>query len=89
VQLIARENIWKEREVQNNAIQWGVDVDSTTSSEEGWPGIPADAVWPSLSAEEPLRADGWPSVKGGVTVDVEVCSDMVDVRGITLPVGCS
>jgi hypothetical protein len=44
VQSIARENIWKEREAQNDAIQWGADVDSTTSSEEGWPGVPADAV---------------------------------------------
>jgi hypothetical protein len=80
MQSIARENIWKEREAQNDAIQWGVDVGSMTSLEEGWPSIPVDVVWPSPLAEEPLRADGWPSVEGGVAVDVEVCSDVVDFQ---------
>jgi hypothetical protein len=72
VQSIERENIWKAREAQNDAIQWGVDVELLSSSEEGWPGIPAEARW-----HAPIGADGWPSVKGGIEVSVEVISDAV------------
>jgi hypothetical protein len=53
--------MWKAQEVQNDAIQWGVDVESSASSEEGWPGVPADAVWPHQ-----IGADGCPSIEGGV-----------------------
>jgi hypothetical protein len=56
--------------VQNDAIQWGVDVESSTLSEEGWPNVPADARW-----HAPIGADGWPSIMGGVEVTIEVCSD--------------
>jgi hypothetical protein len=35
-----RELLWKVQEAQNDAIQWGVDVGSDGSSEEGWPGVP-------------------------------------------------
>jgi hypothetical protein len=77
--MIERELLWKAREAQNDAVQWGLDVDSLTSSEEGWPGVPADAVWPSEN--EPLHTHGWPSVSGGVTVDVEVCSVVDGVEG--------
>jgi hypothetical protein len=78
VQSIERENIWKEREGQNDAVQWGVDVDSSTSSEEGWPGVPADALW--RYPEDPLHTHGWPSVKGGVEVSIKVCSDALVSR---------
>jgi hypothetical protein len=39
-----RELLWKAREAQNDAIQWGADVESSASSEEGWPGVLVDAV---------------------------------------------
>jgi hypothetical protein len=74
---IEREIVWKALEAQNNVIQWGVDVDSTTPLEEGRPGIPVDAVWPSPLVGEPLRSHGWPSVEGGIEVTMEVCSDTV------------
>jgi hypothetical protein len=64
------ENMWKAQKAQNDAIQWGVDVESSALSEEGWPGVPMDAVWPYR-----IGADGWPSIEGGVEVSVEVCSD--------------
>jgi hypothetical protein len=69
------------REAQNNVIQWGADVEASASSEEGWPGVPADAVWPSIYKNEPLRTHGWPSVDGGVTVEVEVHSVVEEVEG--------
>jgi hypothetical protein len=72
---MARENLWKEQEAWNDVIQWGVDVDSSTLSEEGWPGVLADAVWPSLYDREPLCTHRWPSVEGEVEVSIEVCSD--------------
>jgi hypothetical protein len=71
----------KAREAQNNAIQWGADVESLASSEEGWPDVPADAVWPSIYENEPLRTHGWPSVDGGITVEVEVRSVVEEVEG--------
>jgi hypothetical protein len=77
---IERELIWKAREAQNDAIQWGVDVDSSTPSEEGWPGVPVDATWPSPLPGALLHANGWPSVEGGVEVEVEVCSDAVELQ---------
>jgi hypothetical protein len=75
------ELLWKAREAQNDAIQWGADVESSASSEEGWPGVPADAVWPSLYENEPLRTHGWLSVGGGVMVEVEVRSVVKEVGG--------
>jgi hypothetical protein len=44
---IERELIWKAQEAHNDAIQWGVDVDSE-GLEEGWPGVPLDAKWSNL-----------------------------------------
>jgi hypothetical protein len=78
---IEREIIWKVREAQNNAIQWGADVESSASPEEGWLGVPADAVWPSIYENEPLHTHGWLSVDGGITVEVEVCSVVEEVEG--------
>jgi hypothetical protein len=78
-QTVERELIWKAQEMHNDAIQWGVDVDSE-GSEEGWPGVPSDAKWSDLQPEDPLRTHGWPSV-GGVQVEVEVCSVIDEVEG--------
>jgi hypothetical protein len=78
---IEQELIWKAREAQNDAIQWGVDVDSEGSLEEGWPEVPADLLWPDPLLEEPLRMHGWPSVSGGVRVEVEVHSVVDGVEG--------
>jgi hypothetical protein len=78
---IERELLWTAREAQNDAIQWGADVESLASSEEGWPGVPADALWPSLDEDELLRTHGWPSVGGGVRVEVEVRSVIEEVEG--------
>jgi hypothetical protein len=75
VQSIERENIWKAREAQNDAIQWGVNVESSSSSKEGWPGVPAEARW-----HAPIGADGWPSVEGGFEVSIEVVSDTVELE---------
>jgi hypothetical protein len=75
LQSIARENVWKAREAQNDTIQWGVDVELSTSSEEGWLNVPADAKWYA-----PIGADGWPSVEGGVEVSIEVVSDTVELE---------
>jgi hypothetical protein len=72
--------MWKAREAQNDAIQWGVDVESLAASEEGWPGVPADALWPYQ-----IGADGWLSIEGEVKVQVEVRSVIEEVEG--LPVG--
>jgi hypothetical protein len=57
-----------------------VDVDSEGLLEEGWPGVPADAVWPSPLDGDPPHSDSWPSVdRVGVTVSIEVCLDAVDL----------
>jgi hypothetical protein len=48
---------------------------------EGWPSVPADAVWPSIYENEPLRTHGWPSIGGGVTVEVEVRLVVEEVEG--------
>jgi hypothetical protein len=77
--MIERELIWKAQEAHNDVIQWGVDVESSALSNEGWPGVPADAVWPS--EDEPLRTHGWPSISGGVQVEVEVRSVVDGVEG--------
>jgi hypothetical protein len=70
------------QETHNDAIQWGVDVDSNESSDKGWPSIPEDAVWPSPLVGDPPHSDGWPSVdRAGITVSIEVCSDVVELRG--------
>jgi hypothetical protein len=71
---------WKALEAQNDAIPWGEVADSSTSSEEGWPGVPADAVWPSTS-DGPLHADGWPDLEVGVEVSIEVRSNVVEYQG--------
>jgi hypothetical protein len=76
-----RENIWKAQEAQNNAIQWGVDVESSALSEGGWPGVLVDAVWPDLLLEEPLCTHGWPSVSGEIEVEIEVRSVLEEVEG--------
>jgi hypothetical protein len=81
VKTIERELLWKAREAQNDAIQWGVDVDLDGSSERGWPGVLLDLVWPDLLLEDPLRTHGWPSVGGGVQVEVEVHSVIEEVEG--------
>jgi hypothetical protein len=70
---------WKALEVQNDVIQWGVDADLSTSSEEGWLGVPADVVWPS-PFDGPLCADGWPDLEVAIEVSVEVCSDAVEYQ---------
>jgi hypothetical protein len=75
VQTIAREKEWEKCQAFNNAIDWGKKDGSEASLEEGWPGVPADAVWPSYDAGDSTRTHGWPSVEGGVEVVVEVCSD--------------
>jgi hypothetical protein len=67
--------------VQNDVVQWGVDVELSASSEGGWPGVSADALWPDPLLEEPLRTHGWPSVSGGIEVEVEVRSVIEDVEG--------
>jgi hypothetical protein len=72
---------WKAIEEKNTAIKWGVFAGSSTPLDDGWPGVPSDAAWPSYS-DGPLRADGWPNLEVGVEVSVEVHSDVVDsLRG--------
>jgi hypothetical protein len=78
IRMIAREKEWESCQAQNDAIEWGKGSCSGVPSEEGWPGVPADAVWPSYDAEDLTRTHGWPSVKGGVEVIVEVCSDALE-----------
>jgi hypothetical protein len=75
VRMIAREKEWEKRQAFNDAVDWGKKDGSEASPEEGWPGVPADAVWPSYDAGDPTRTHGWPSVERGVEVVVEVCSD--------------
>jgi hypothetical protein len=70
---------WKAIEERNCAIKWGGGfVDSVASSEDGWPGVSSDAAWPDRS-EGPLRANGWPDLKVGIEVLVEVRSDVEDL----------
>jgi hypothetical protein len=69
---------WKAIEERNLAIKWGEFADSLTSSEDGWPGVPSSAEWPSHS-EGLLRADGWPDLEVGIEVSVEVRSDVEDL----------
>jgi hypothetical protein len=69
---------WKAIEERNLAIKWGEFADSVASSEDGWPGVPSDAEWPSHS-EGLLRADGWPDLEVGIEVSVEVRSDVEDL----------
>jgi hypothetical protein len=78
---IERELLWKVREAQNDAIQWGVDADLEGSLEAGWPGVPSDLLWPDLLLEEPLRTHSWPSIDGGARVKVEVHSVVDRVEG--------
>jgi hypothetical protein len=66
--------MWKAQEAQNDAIQWGVDVESSALSEKGWPGVPADAVWPYR-----IGADGWPNIEGGVEVSIKVILDVAEL----------
>jgi hypothetical protein len=73
--MIERERVWKAREAQNDAVQWGVDVESSSLLEEGWPNVPAEARW-----HAPIGADGWLSVEGGVEVSIEVVSDAVELE---------
>jgi hypothetical protein len=75
-----RELIWKAREAQNTE-QWGLDVDSDGLLEKGWPGVPSDLVCPDPLLEEPLRTHGWPSIGGGVQIEVEVHSVVEEVEG--------
>jgi hypothetical protein len=67
---------WKAIEEKNAAIKWGGFAGSWSSSEDGWPGVPSDAMWPSPS-EGPLRVGDWPDLEVGVEVSVEVHSDVV------------
>jgi hypothetical protein len=69
---------WKAIEEKNAAIKWGEFADSWSSSEDSWPGVHSDAVWPSPS-EGPLRADGWPNLEVGIEVSVEIHSDVEDL----------
>jgi hypothetical protein len=68
---------WKVIEERNSTIKWEEFADSVNLSEDGWPGVPSDAVWPSHS-DGPLRADGWPILEVGVEMSVEVRSDAVE-----------
>jgi hypothetical protein len=78
---VERELIWKAQKARNDVIQWGVDVDSDSSSEGGWLGVPSDLVWPDPLLKDPLRTHSWPSVGGGVKVEVEVRSVVDGVGG--------
>jgi hypothetical protein len=75
IRTIAREKEWENRQVQNDTIEWGKRSHSETPVEEGWPSVPTDAVWPPYDAGDSTHTHGWPSVKRGVEVVVEVCSD--------------
>jgi hypothetical protein len=57
---------WKAVEEQNSAIKWGGWLDESTSSEDGWPGVPADAAWLALEV--------------GVEVLVEVRSEVGSLK---------
>jgi hypothetical protein len=67
---------WKAIEEKNAVIKWGEFAGLWSSLEDGWLGVPSDAVWPSPS-DGPLRVDGWPDLEVGVEVSVEVHSDVV------------
>jgi hypothetical protein len=69
---------WKAIEERNLAIKWGEFVNSVVLSEDGWPGVPSDEVWPSHS-EGLLHADGWPDLEVGIEVSVEVHLDVEDL----------
>jgi hypothetical protein len=50
--------------------------------EEAWPGVVVDercGTWLSTLEVVPTRADGWPSLEGGVEVTVEVCSNIEEL----------
>jgi hypothetical protein len=55
---------WKAVDEHNIAIKW---FDESRLSEDGWPGVPADAVWSALEV--------------GVEVSVEVHSDVGSLKG--------
>jgi hypothetical protein len=76
---LAREEEWKRQEELNDieAANWAVEARDgwgntppTSPVQEGWPGVPADATWPSLS--DAVRPGGWPDLSlpspGGVLV---------------------
>jgi hypothetical protein len=66
----AIEQIWKDSEVRNTG--WGgVDVESSSLEEEGWPGVAIDDVWRPL-LEEPGRTHGWASIPESMEVNVKV-----------------
>jgi hypothetical protein len=75
-----RELQWKVLEAQNDTIQWGNFADSVSLSDDGWPGVLADAVWPSAS-DGPLCANCWTDLKVGIEVSIEVRSDAVEDQG--------
>jgi hypothetical protein len=58
---------WKEIKEKNCAIKWGGWLDMEESSDEGWPGVLSDAVWPALEVE--------------VEVSVEVHSKVGSLKG--------
>jgi hypothetical protein len=57
-----------------------VDAESEGSKEEGWPGVPSTFYWPDPFLEEPLHAHSWPSIDGGVQIQVDVCSVVEKVK---------
>jgi hypothetical protein len=58
---------WKAVEEQNSTIKWGGWLDESSEEEDGWPGVPSDAVWPALEV--------------GVEVSVEVHSEVGSLKG--------
>jgi hypothetical protein len=48
--------------------------------EEGWPGVSVDDAHRIVWDGGLTRADGWPSVEGGVEVVMEVCSDAQELQ---------
>jgi hypothetical protein len=79
VRTIAREKEWEKRQAFNDVIEWGKKDGLEASLEESWPGVPENAVWPSYDAGDLTHTHGWPSVKGGVEVVVEVRSSVGDL----------
>jgi hypothetical protein len=79
-----RELIWKAREAHNDAIQWGVDVDSDGSSEDCWLGVSKDderqKAWAASDSQVTTSClpinHGWPSVSGEVEVKIEVVENV-------------
>jgi hypothetical protein len=82
-----KEAEWKAQEAQQDEQGWGEDRCSS-SPLEGWPGIPVDderrvewlASESRVSTSYPPHNRGWPSVKGGIEVAIEVCSDVVELE---------